>query len=41
MQLGSIQMKYQYFLRKFQKFTEEHQKYKLMYENIDAMIEER
>lgn len=34
-------MKYQYFLRKFQKLTEEHQKYKQMFENIDNMIEER
>ena len=33
-QLMTVQGKYQYFLRKFQKITEEHQKYKDLYENI-------
>lgn len=33
-QLMTVQGKYQYFLRKFQKITEEHQKHKDLYENI-------
>jgi len=40
-QLMKMQNKYQYFLRKFQKFIEEHQKYKNLYGTIDKMVEER
>jgi hypothetical protein len=40
-QLTSIQLKYQYFLRKFQKYTDEHQKYREMFKNIPNTVEER
>jgi hypothetical protein len=40
-QLASIQLKYQYFLRKFHKYTEEHQKYKNMYRSIERTVDER
>lgn len=39
--MTTVQGKYQYFLRKFQKITEEHQKYKELYANIEKNVEER
>lgn len=40
-QMGSVQGKYQYFLRKYQTITEEHQKYKDIYENLSKIVDER
>ena len=39
-QLKKIQNKYQFYMRKYQKISEEHLKYKELYENIEHNVDE-